>query len=240
MYGWRARIGLIVPLDNAVIEPELYGLGLDGVSFHSSRLTTVARDLMPTQGVELARSLPELGVDAIVYACAETSFLGGIDANQSIIERIEEVAGVPAITATWAMTMALRHLQASRIALLTPYTAARGTVMEEFLRCNEMAVVSRIHHEFRSDPDERREWYETNLQPAHVAYRLARTLDASNADAVLISATNFRTLDVLDALERDLGRPVVSCNQAILWWCLDRLGIQMDISSAGSLLRCPR
>ena len=218
MYGWRARCGLIIPVDNTVMEPELYGLAIPGVSFHSARLTTTERTRMPEQGMELAPLFVEMGVDAVVYACAETSFLGGVDANTVIIDRISSSTGLPAVTATWAMVLALRGLSAARIALATPYTAERGKVMEEFLRRSGVEVVASQHRDFHAGSDDPREWYETNTQPASTAYRMVRELAPTNVDAVLISATNFRTFEIVEPLEKDLGIPVISCNQAILWW----------------------
>lgn len=225
MYGWRARCGLIVPLDNAVIEPELASLQLPGISFHTARLTTGDRAAMPQQGMELAPIFHEIGAAAVVYACAETSFLGGTDANDVIIECIQQGAGVPAVTATSAMVLALRHLGAVRIALVTPYPAERGRVMEEFLGRSGFAVQSSSHRDFHAGSSDTREWYETNMQPPSVAYQLVSELNPRGVDAVLISATNFRTFEVIEQLEADLGLPVVSCNQAILWWLGDALGL---------------
>jgi maleate cis-trans isomerase len=236
MYGWRARCGLILPVDNTVMEPELYGLGLEGVSFHSARLTTSDRQRMPQQGVEIARVFPEMGVDAVVYACAETSFLGGVDANRVVIEGIESATGLPAVTATWAMVAALRRLALRRISLVTPYPDTSGRAMEEFLQRCEFDVVASRHTEFRAGPDDPGDWYQTNLQPPQVAYRLARELAEVDAEGVLISATNFRTLEVIAALEADLHRPVVTCNQAIVWWLLDRLGLDARVPDHGLLL----
>src|SRR5262249_57184563 len=57
------------------------------------------------------------------------------------------------------------------------------------------------------------------------AYRLARQADVPDADAVLLSGTGLPTVGVLELLERDLGKPVISSNQASLWRAL-RLGRQ--------------
>jgi len=237
VYGWRGRVGLILPVDNAVMEPELYSCGLDGVSFHGARLTTEVREEMPRQGIDVAPVFSTLGVDAIVYACAETSFLGGVDQNRAIIDEIEKGSGLPAVSATWAMVLALQHMQMTRVALLTPYTDERGAVMEDFLRRNGIAVTSSRHHVFEGPRGESRQWYATNLQSPDVAYRMCRELDLSDADGVLISATNFRTFEIIDALERDIGRPVIACNQAILWWALRQLRVNADLPRLGALLR---
>jgi maleate isomerase len=236
VHGWRGRCGLILPADNTVTEPELYGLGLEGLSFHFARLTSTDRALMPGQGVALAGVFREMGVDALAYACAETSFLNGVDANQALIAELEAAAGMPAITATAAMVLALRHLGAKTIALVTPYTALRGDVMEGYLRTVGFEILASHHQDFHAGSSGLREWYETNLQVPAVAYRLARALVAVRADAILISATNLRTAEMIPVLERDAGRPVVTSNGALAWWFARQLGVSLRGSGLGRLL----
>jgi len=42
---------------------------------------------------------------------------------------------------------------------------------------------------------------------------------------------------ILDALEQDLGRPVISANQASLWHCLRLSGVKGPVPGYGNLLR---
>ena len=39
MFGWRARIGFLVPPGNPTVEPELIALAPAGVSVHFQRMT---------------------------------------------------------------------------------------------------------------------------------------------------------------------------------------------------------
>jgi len=73
-------------------------------------------------------------------------------------------------------------------------------------------------------------------EPPSTAYRLAREVFRPEADAVFISCTNFRTIEVIEALEADLGKPVVTSNQASLWKALRVGGIREKIFGYGSLL----
>ena len=57
------------------------------------------------------------------------------------------------------------------------------------------------------------------------------------ADGVLIAGTGFCCVGILDALERDLQRPVVSANQASLWHCLRLSGVRTPVGGYGNLLR---
>ncbi|MCL4765021.1 MAG: aspartate/glutamate racemase family protein [Hyphomicrobiaceae bacterium] len=202
------------------MEPELYGLDLQGVSFHGVRLRTDDRPRMPEDAIELAPVFKHLGVNAVVYACAATSFLQGVDANEVIARRLEDVCGVPALTATGAMLNMLAANGSRRIALATPYAPVRGDVLADFLRRKGFDVVNIVHEEMSL--------FVTNLQHPEFAYRLGRRADHAQADTVLISGTNLRTLEIIDALQRDSGKIVVTSNQAILWNLGQRLGIALD------------
>jgi len=54
---------------------------------------------------------------------------------------------------------------------------------------------------------------------------------------VLIGGTGFRCVGILEVLEHDLKRPVISANQASLWHCLRRSGVHTAVEGYGSLLR---
>ena len=57
------------------------------------------------------------------------------------------------------------------------------------------------------------------------------------ADGVLIAGTGFRCVAILEVLEQDLKRPVISANQASLWHCLRSAGVHTPVGGYGSLLR---
>jgi maleate isomerase len=239
MYGWRARIGLILPLDNAVMEPELYDLGLQGVSYHTIRLDTVERAEMPVAGVRLAKGFVEMAADAVAYCCAETAFLKGTEGNAWIAGEITRTTGLPATTAMSAMVEGVRALGARRVALVTPYTSARERVLIDFLHRMGITVVNAVSRDFNEGVGDPREWYTTNQQPPSTAFDMACRADTAEAEAVLISATNFRTLSVLAELEQQLGKPVVSSNQAILWQTLGLLGVTATEAPLGRLMCLP-
>ncbi|MCU1545300.1 MAG: Arylmalonate decarboxylase [Homoserinimonas sp.] len=237
--GWRVRIGLILPADNVLIEPELYAVDLPGVSFHTLRLTTTDHVAMRRQGVELAKSIRELGLDVVVYACAETSFNGGSGVRETLSELIAAECGLPVVTATNAMLTALKAMAVQRIAVVTPYKDESGRAFERTMREAGLTVVAAVHRDFSRESTDAREWFMTNRQPASTAYSMARALDAQDAEAIVIASTNFATLAMIGQLERDAKKPVVSSNQSILWWCLKTLDIDAAGLNLGSLLELP-
>lgn len=238
MYGWRCRIGLILPMDNAVMEPELNKVnGLDGVEFYAARLQTNQREDMPDNGIELSKVFNELGTDIIVYACAETAFLKGVDGNQYITEKITEFTGQPAISAMTTMVEALEHLQIKNISLVTPYTEERTNIMLNFFNRMGIEVSGYKSKDFVQFSEDEREWYECNIQPPHTSYRMALEANTDEAEAIVISATNFRTFEIIEELERDTGKPVITTNQAILWSAFRKLNLGIRLEGYGKLLR---
>jgi maleate isomerase len=56
-------------------------------------------------------------------------------------------------------------------------------------------------------------------------------------DAVFLSCTNLRTMDIIDALEDELGKPVVSSNQALAWHMAQLAGLTAGPNAPGKLFR---
>jgi maleate isomerase len=240
MLGWRARIGLILPADNVVIEPELYELGLPGVTYHAARLPAVEHDAMRALAEEAACTLHETGVDVVVYCCAETSFDAGAARRAQLTSVLEVASGVPANTATGAMVTAIRQMQLSKISLVTPYTDETGARFEQTLSDEGVGVIAAIHRDFRHGDVSTPEWYATNRQSPTTTYEMLRAANSPAADGVVVCSTNLPFMSVLEQAERDLGKTVIGCNQSIIWWCLSALGIKEPIDCAGRLLREPR
>lgn len=65
--------------------------------------------------------------------------------------------------------------------------------------------------------------------------RLAKSLDGPDIKGIFISCTDSRTIDVLDQLERKLGKPIITGNQASLWSCLRLGGVKEKVKGFGSL-----
>jgi maleate isomerase len=76
--------------------------------------------------------------------------------------------------------------------------------------------------------------FEQEVEPLYAQIKAACPAEA---DGVLIAGTGFRCVGILEALEQDLRRPVVSANQASLWHCLRLSGVHAPVAGYGSLLR---
>jgi maleate isomerase len=57
------------------------------------------------------------------------------------------------------------------------------------------------------------------------------------ADAYFVSCAQIRVVEVIAPLERDLGRPVITSNQAATWWALRQRGIADRVRGFGTLMQ---
>jgi maleate cis-trans isomerase len=65
---------------------------------------------------------------------------------------------------------------------------------------------------------------------------LARSIDGPEVEAVFLTGTGMPTLPILEALEHDLGKPVISSASAMMWNALRLSGVGQPISGYGRLL----
>jgi maleate isomerase len=81
VYGQRGRIGLVVPANNSVIEPEFWSVLPPGVAAYATRvaakgdLTAVAVRQMETQVDDAVATIASTGVDVIAYCDMVTTFI---------------------------------------------------------------------------------------------------------------------------------------------------------------------
>jgi maleate isomerase len=125
-------------------------------------------------------------------------------------------AGAPAaVTTSGALLTALRHLDITRIATATPYTADITAGLSSYLAEAGVDVVAASGLGLTSDI-----W----TVPYDVTAKLVRDTDRPDAEAVFISCTNLATYDVIAPLEAELGKPVLTANQVTMWSALTIAG----------------
>lgn len=242
MYGRRARLGVIVPSTNTTVEPEFAAHVPHDVAVFATRVYVAevsceadkAASLLAMHG-QLDRAVTELAslhVDAIAYACTSGSFLNGRDSDQVMCEELTRSTGIPIVTTSSALVTALRALSANTVAVATPYVAPVADGATAYLSQAGFDVVARNDLHLLSNLDKGR------LEPT-ASYVAATGMDTSAADAVVISCTNWRTLDSLVAIESATGRPAISSNLVTLWALLRLAGIEEQQSPPVALMSLP-
>jgi maleate cis-trans isomerase len=239
MIGWRARLGFLVPPGNPTVEPEMMALAPEGVSLHFHRMdagggvpgaldnqderTRAMIDSLDGAVKLLAAVKPGI----IVIAHTATSYYLGRDGEAELLARLTAGSGVPVVTAFGCVAAALERLGVRRISVGTPYSVATTAQGRAHLRAHEFEVIRCENLEGV-----------TNIydETAERAYRLARSIDRAAAEAVFLSGTGMPTLPVLQLLEEDLGKPVLSSASAMMWHALRRCGVRQAIPGYGRLL----
>jgi maleate isomerase len=238
MIGYRARLGFLLPPGNPTIEPELMAMVPDGVSLHFQRM--VARGTpgaLDGQAERNASMVAHLGdsiemlalvkPDIIVIGHTATSYDLGRDEEAALLDRLAKESGTRVTTAFASVAAALERLGVKRVALGAPYSAETTEKGRAHLEAHGFAVVN--HDNLKGV---------TNIydETAERAYRLARSVDRPEAQAVFLSGTGMPTISVLEMLETDLQKPVISSNAAMLWLALRACGVNQPIAGYGRLL----
>lgn len=233
MHGWRGRLGLIVPSSNTTNEPEFYRRLPDGVSLHAARmhLRETNAEALAAMADEIDRCadlLSTADVDAVAYGCTTGSLVEGPGYDEEIESRIAERVGVPAVATAASVKRAFDALGIESVAVTTPYVDDLNRRESEFLEAAGYEVLE--IEGLGIEPNT-----EIGAQTPETAYRRAKAVDRDEADGVFVSCTNYRTFEVIPALERDLGKPVVTSNQATLWDALRKLGVAGEVEGPGTL-----
>lgn len=236
MFGEAGRIGLVVPANNGVLEPELWSVLPAGIALYATRILAKG-ELTPSAVYAMEenvdRAVDELaatGVDVIVYADMVTTFIMEPGWNEARTEAIAARTGCRCISAWTALRDALAHLGIVRFALGTPYPAAIHALASPFFSARGFSIADDATLDIRQMADVPR-------VEAGRLRDLVAGLDYADADAVLLLATDLPTFASLEILATMTGRPVLSSNQTILWSALRGVGSDEKIESLGPLFR---
>jgi len=231
----QTRIGLLVPSVNIVVEPETSLMLPEGVTAHAARVSLESseelagvNDLVRNAENAVQQLLPAR-VEVIGFACTTASFYAGVKGEQRLRARLEEVGGVPVVTAIGAVVAAFAWLGARRVAMATPYSARVNALAEAFLNASGIDVVSSAGLGIHDTAD-------IGFVDEETVLRIARQAVRVGVDALFLSCTNLPTVSVIAALEAETSVPVVSSNQALAWAMLRRIGVAGRTNRFGTLM----
>lgn len=209
------RLGLIVLQVDETIEDDFRRMFSRHIArLHVTRIPSGA-ELTPDSIAAMKRALPDAArllpaiqpLDVVGYACTSGTTLIGAD---RVRELVTGAVQTRAVTDPLSAALAQCHgLGLARVGIVSPYISS---VAEPIRAAFESAGVT--------VPDtlsfgEQIEAKVARIAPLSIA-DAARTLaQRSKLDAVFLSCTNLRTLDILAPLTQELGLPVLSSNQCL-------------------------
>ncbi|MEE8443789.1 MAG: hypothetical protein V3S44_00465 [Alphaproteobacteria bacterium] len=229
----RARLGFIIPSSNRLVEPQIQLHAPDGVAVHFTRIGMTNRhkaplpELMPRFALA-AELLGDSTCDVIVLQCTGTSMSGGLDGEREVIQTMEAASGRPALTTASCLMTALAALKARRLVFVSETARDGHDAKRAFLeQAGYDIVADRAAGLAGSDV------YCTT--PPEFWFDFVRAQRNDRAQAYFVSCANIHSIDVIAALEAELGRPVVTSNQVALWCALRTAGIDDAIPALGHL-----
>ncbi len=228
------RFGLIVPSSNTTMEDEFWRMALGWATVHTARMrlekiTIDELEEMEEQMLEAAVRLADAEVNVIGYGCTSGSLLKGKDHGGEIERKISEKTGIRAVATAKAVIEALTELAIKRLCIATPYVEEINELEKIFFEQNKIDVlnikglgIKQNREVGRKNPD--------------VACELAKDVYVPQAQGMFASCTNFRTIEVIDKLEKELGVPVISSNTATIWAMIRKAGAKRKLKGFGRLL----
>ena len=215
-------------------------LALDGYSWELTERVEGMDELEHS-----ARALAESNCDIVIQVGTNWVHAAGTT-HREIAERIERIStdiGVPFLMAGQCIVDTLNHIGARRIAVANSYyrddwrdginrylteagfeIAASGSIMDQ-------RIVA--------DLDEALAIEAATLwnYPDFIVHRAITEMfrQAPDVDAIVQTGAGFRTIDLLQAIEDEIGLPVIASDGATFWAGLQALGLQAA-PGFGSLL----
>jgi maleate isomerase len=239
--GHRAKIGILVPASNTIVEPEMAAMQPPGVTNHVSRMSRVKR---PAHDLELYKKFLGKSVDMdaaidlltalepniIVHGHSVDSFVGGMAAANAMKKHMVAVAGgIPVMLPSFAILKALEILgRPSKLAILTPWMPPADEACAAFFAESgyKVLAIKGLKHP----------------TPLHIATATAELLNATideinvpGVECIIKVGTNSAMTRLVADMERRLAKPVLTVNTVTYWAGLRALGIQDKLKGFGRL-----
>jgi maleate isomerase len=250
--GWEAtvRVGVLTPHADVGPESELQAMAPPGVVIHAARVPFgamaaggVMDQTIPLAPVKAFAEPPHVDnatellaaapLNVIAYGFTSSAYVIGVEDEAEMIARLERRSrGIPVVAACAAAVEGLRMLGARRVALVDPpwFDTELNRLGKRYYESAGFEVIYSVpcglpSEQAKITPDELHAWFMEHVSSA-------------DADALVIGGNGFRAVGAIAALEEDLGRPVVTANQALLWGALRVVGTDpSSVADYGSLFR---
>ena len=246
--GWDAdaRLGVLTAHGGIGAESELQAMAPRGVMIHASRvhfgtmggggemeptipLGAVRAFAEPPFVDDAAELLAAAALDAIGFAFTSSAYVIGADGEAAMVARLEERTGrIPVTTSSAAAVAGLRALEIERLAMVSPpwFDRELNSLGSAYFRDLGFDVVFAEAAELPSN--------QRRIEPKQL-FEWVRHHTPDAADGVFIGGNGFRAVGIIEALETELERPVITANQALLWSLLDLAGSDAPVTGYGRL-----
>ena len=233
--GTAATLGLIALRTDETIEQDFRRIfaGPD-IAIYTTRVPSDP-DVTPDTLRRMETSLPKAAgllppaarFDVVGYGCTSGTTMIGADRVAEMVRR-----GVSTQHVTDPLTAAIAALSTlgmRRVAIVSPYIAAVATPVSDAFARAGFEISGAVS--FGEEVEER----VARIDPASICAAAQSAARSTRPDAVFLSCTNLRTLDIIGPAEEALGIPVLSSNLALAWHMHRLAGGRAEVAGPGRL-----
>ena len=229
----RAKLGFILMSTDLAAESDFFDMAPNDVAIHITRLKTDDHTTNETLSKHIefmadaaSRIQPDTKPDVISYSCTSGSIVIG---EEKIKEEIKKGAPytIP-MTLVTGVVDALEELKVKNLVVGTPYLDEINTKEAEFLIDKGFSVLNIQGLNLTKG-------IEFGTVTPEYWIKFALEINEAAADAIFLSCGGIRSTEVIDRIEQKVGKPVITSNQAQMWSCLRRAGVEDKILGFGEL-----
>lgn len=235
----RAKIGVLVPFTNTNLEPDMMLMRAPGTTVHFQRMGGYDVDEIPGSeqmaGLGASdishdlRMISGVRPDVVLYGCTSATLTHGPSFDDQLAADIKAGSGAISLTAAGALVMAIRVLGVTKVGFSSPYVGKINQQAMDFLFLNGIETVkcADVGRELGN-------YGQGELTPDEV-FGLACQADHPDAQAIVLSCTDMRSVEVVTRIEDVLGKPVVTSNQAMMFGVMRALDLPRHGALPGRL-----
>ena len=179
---------------------------------------------------EILQPLTAVRPHILLYGCTSATLSHGPQYDHDFSQRMEDLSGVPAVTAAGALVETLRDLGISKVDFASPYTEELNKEGADFLSQSGMEIMN-INY-VGSDLGN---YGQSELTPDEV-FKLGQSANSNDSEGIVLSCTDMRALEVVDRLESEVDKPVVTSNLAMMYVALKKLNLKADLPGQVGIL----
>jgi maleate isomerase len=170
--------------------------------------------------------LPDQKIDCVAYGCTSGTVAAGYEVIKTKINAAKPEAKVT--TPITSAIKALKKLNIKKISVFTPYTKTINDTVLNYFKDQNITVSSLTYFDIASDLDIGK------VEEEHLFDVLSK-IDLSESEALFVSCTALPVLSIIDKLEKELNKVVLSSNQTLIWDALNLVGNKNIVKGYGKI-----
>jgi maleate cis-trans isomerase len=230
------RIGLISPNMSEEVLTDVYrilppDITVEGRGLRVREFTDQEFARAESEFFGLVRELTEFPLDFLMVTGELFLSYKGPGSDRQLLEAVAEVTPVPASTVLTSVVDACRNLGLKRVVMASPFPEDQDARLVRFLEHDEIHVTA---YRGLAYENSRVIW----TLPPESGLEVARPLlkDNPDVDGLYMPCNKWRITPVIDQLEQEFGKPVVTNTQAWIWTALKAMGLNQPVEGYGRLL----